>query len=184
MAYFTTAEARKVKPLDNTTTYPDADIDAMRITVEEALEHACGVAFEPRTVTERFDGTGTTDLLARPRPTAVSSATVDGEAIDASSLLTYRDGRIYHSGKWTAGRGNVSITYTHGYATVPGRVKRAAILLTKRFLVDSPLSDRTTQITNEDGTEVLITAGVRGAVTDVPEVNAVIAQYKVGAAVG
>lgn len=185
--YFTVAEARAANylggALSNTTTFTDAIIEAMRTAVEQALEQACGVAFEPRTVTsERYDGDGGTDLLLIwPLVTAVSAASIGGTALTAAelaALITYTDGRLYHSSGWTAGRGNVLVSYTHGYATVPGRVKRAALILTSRFLQDSPVNDRATTLVNPDGsTQWLVTAGVRDAIFDIPEANAVVSEY-------
>ncbi len=104
---------------------------------------------------------------------------VGGVAVDSSVVSwTQSDGRVYREGGWTAGRRNVVITGTRGYPYPPPRVGRAALLLAKRFLVDSPHSDRATSITTEDGTtQFLVTAGVRQAVTDVPEANAVIEEY-------
>lgn len=187
--YFTVAEARKVKPLDNATLYPDADIEAMRVAVEDALEQACGIAFVTRDGQWTADGNGQTDLLLPfPRPSVVTACTVNGVALDAgelSSLVLYRDGRVYRAGRWPAGRGNVDITVQHGWLAVPGRVKRAAILGTKRFLVDSPISDRATSLTNDDGTvSFFVTAGVRDAIFDVPELNAVVEQFGVNAGAG
>lgn len=191
--YFTVAEARTASylggALSSATTYPDTVIEAMRTAVQDALENACGVAFTPRTVTEVFDGSGTTSLLLKwPRVTAVSAASVGGTALTASELTalkTYADGRVYNSNRWATGYGNVSITYTHGYATVPGRVKRAALLLTRRFLIDSPVSDRATSMTGQDGTtQFLVTAGVRNAIFDVPEANAIFLEYGMRAGVG
>lgn len=189
--YFTVAEARaQESALLDATKYPDATITTMRLAVEEALERACGVAFVPRTATdERHDGPGTgIDLLLEwPRPSAVTAASVDGTALDAAGiaeLIAYSDGRVYRPAGWGSTRGGVLITYTHGYAVIPGRVKRAAIQLTKRFLVATPVSDRATSIIQDGSTQFFVTAGVRGAITDVPEANAIIAQYGVNASVG
>lgn len=192
--YFTVAEARAATylggALANTTTFPDALIDAMRAAVEEALERACGVAFYPRTVlNERVDGNGTTQiLLSWPLVSSVTAASVSGTPLTAAelaALVVYQDGRVYHPGSWVSGRGNVLVSYTHGYATVPGRVKRAALLLTRRFLIDSPVSDRATSMTGQDGTtQFLVTAGVRNAIFDVPEANAIFLEYGMRAGVG
>lgn len=192
--YFTVAEARTATylggALSNATTYPDAMISAMRVAVEDALERACGVAFEPRTVmNERHDGTGQSDLLLKwPRPTTVTAASIGGTALTAAELadvVPYDDGRLYRSSGWAPGRGNVLVSYTHGYPIVPGRVKRAALLVTRRFLVDSPVNDRATNLVTQDGaTQWLVTAGVREAIFDIPEANAVISEYDMRSRVG
>lgn len=191
--YFTVAEARAATwmggALTSTTTYASADIDAMRVAVEDAIERECGVAFVPRTATnELHDGSGTYDLLTEwARPTAVTAASVGPKgsrvALTADQLAlidVYKDGRVYYPNGWPTGRANVLLTYTHGWATVPGRVKRAAMLAVKRFLVDSPISDRATSMVSAEGqSQFFVTAGVRDAIFDVPEVNAVIREYGV-----
>lgn len=186
---FSVAQARALSPLDNTTTYPTADILTARTLAEAALEDACGVPFVPRYFREWFDGNGSTDLLLGPRPLAITSATVGattsagGTALTADELTDlrfYRDGRVYHSGKWTTGRGNVEIKGSHGYTIAPPRVGRAALLLAKRWLVETPISDRATSLTNDAGTvEYLATTGVREMVFDIPEANAVVQEYGV-----
>lgn len=176
---FSIADARRVKPLDNTTTYPAARIAEARTLAETALEEACHVAFAPTYFRLRLDGNGRTDLLLPiVRPLTVTAATVDGASLTAADLELYDDGRVYYEGGWSAGRRNVVITGTHGYPFPPPRVGRAALLLAKRVLVDSPVSDRATSMTTEDGTtQFLVTAGVRQAVFDVPECNAVVIDY-------
>lgn len=180
--YFTVAEARKLKPLDDTATYPDADIDAARQMAEQSIEQACGVAFIPRTEVETVSGNGlNTLMLKHPKVTSVQAVTVGGVAYasaDLAGVTVLPDtGQLYNTALWTSGRANVVITYTHGFDAVPLRVKQAAMLLTRRWLVDGPFDDRATSMTTDDGTFSLITPGVRGAVTDLPEVNATIDQY-------
>lgn len=192
--YFTVAEARALAPLQDMGKYPDADIDAMRVAVEEALEHACGVAFVPRVttpITEILDGDGTDEIVLKDwaRPITISAATVSTIALTSdqlAALVLSADGTIYSPALWTRGRRNVSITYTHGWPAVPGRVKRAAIRGTKRFLVDTPVNDRAISIVNsEDGTvQRLVTAGVGAAIFDIPELNAIVNEYGVRFGVG
>lgn len=178
---FTVAQARALKPLDNTTTYTTQRILDARTMAETALEDACKVAFVPRYFRVTLDGRGSTDLLLpMVRPLTVTAATIDDAAVTVDDVELYDDGRAYLPSGWTAGRRNVTITGTHGYQFPPPRVGRAALLLAKRFLVDSPVSDRATSMTTEDGTtQFLVTAGVRQAATDVPEANAVIDEYGV-----
>jgi hypothetical protein len=145
--YFTVAEARTLKPLDNATTYPDANIDATRLIAEQALEDACGVAFVPRTQTETLSGNGTNYLLpSRPRAQTVTAVTVAGTVYagtDLTNLTVDEGGRIYNPLIWTQGtQGNITITYTHGYTSIPLRVKRAAMYLTRRWLVDGPFDEQ------------------------------------------
>jgi hypothetical protein len=181
---FTEAEARAVKPLDDTNKYTDAEIIAGRTLAEAALEDACGLSFVPRYFREKVDGLGVGDvLLTKPRPLTITAATVDGTALSADQLADlelYRDGRVYNPSGWAEGRRNVVLTGTAGFQFPPPRVGRACLLLAKRFLVDSPLNDRTTVFNHGDGSsEFFVTAGVRDAVFDVPEANAIVQDYGV-----
>lgn len=185
---FPMADARALTPLDNTTKYPSATVLAARTLAEDALEWACGVPFVPRYFRDKFDGTGDTDLfLARfPRPLSIDSATIDGVAADLTSLELYPEGWAYLPNGWTQGRRNVVLKGSYGWQAPPPRVGRACLLLAKRILVDTPISDRVTSISSQvDGsTQFFVTAGVRDAVFDVPECNAVVAQYGVRGPLG
>lgn len=183
---FAIADARRLKPLDSETKYPTLDLEVARTLAEVALEDACGVAFVPRYGRERIDGAANGDvLLQNPRPLSVTAASDTGLAVaDLSTLELYRDGRVYNPIMWSQGRHNVHITYTHGYPFPPPRVGRACLLLAKRFLVDSPVNDRAMSVTNNEVTEYLVTAGVRDAVFDIPECNAVVQQYGLNYGVG
>lgn len=178
---FSIAQARAVKPLNNTDTYTAAAITEARTLAEMALEDACGVAFVPRYARRSFDGSGSGDLLLPPLARTVTVGSIDGTALTSSELADleiYDSGVLYNPLGWTAGRRNVSLTYTHGYPSPPPRVGRACLLLAKRFLVDSPIHDRATSVTTDDGTtSFFVTAGVRDAVFDVPEANAVVEEY-------
>ncbi len=179
---FTVAEARRIKPLDNATAYPTGLVVAARTLAETALEDECGVPFVPTYFRERIDGRGRTDLLLPiVRPLTITAVTIDGTALsgdDLAALELYDDGRIYREAGWSAGRRNVIVTGTHGYAFAPARVGHAAIRLAKWALVDSPVSDRATSLTTEDGmTQFLVTGGTRRAVFDLPACNAVVERY-------
>lgn len=190
---FSIADARLLSPLGNTTTYPAARIATARTLAETALEEACRVPFAPTYFRVTLDGDSRTDLLLPiVLPLTVTTATVDGQTVDPTTIGLYDDGRLYLATGWstgwsanspgaaTRGRRNVIIKGTYGYPYPPPRVSRAALLLAKRFLVDLPVSDRATSLTTQDGTtQFLVTAGVRQAVFDVPECNAVIREYGV-----
>lgn len=170
----------------NTTNYPTATVADMRTTVEQALEDACGVAFVPRYELESFSGLGkTTTILRWPRVTAVRSVTIDDTAVTpVSDVVALREGLAYYSSGWTAGYGNVQIGYEHGHSSPPMRVKRAALLLAKRWITPGAADDRAINMSNETGTYALFQAGVRGHSFDIPEVQATVDQYslKVGVA--
>jgi hypothetical protein len=182
-AYFTVAEARQVKPLDDAAKYTDGMIEAMRATVESALERRCAVAFVPRTATETLDGDNARDLVLQwPLPLAVTSLAIDGSSTSTTGLVLYRSGIIRRPDRWPAGDGNVTLTYTHGYSQVPPEIKQAALLLTKIWLVKGPVDDRMTSMSTEDGTWTLATPGLRGSVFGVPFVDAVVQAYSLNVA--
>jgi hypothetical protein len=177
---FSIADARALIPLNNATTYPTAKIVEMRTLVEQSLEDACGVAFVPRYAYETINGSGGTLLQPRwPKITAVRSVSFAGVALGVTPLATVAPSGslLYYPSTWTAGFSNVTIGYEHGHQTPPERVRRAAIRLAKRWLVEGPVDDRATTFSNDDGTYSLVTPGRRGEIFDLPEVNAVVQQY-------
>ena len=174
---FTIAQARALNPLSDVVRYPTQRIVDARTMVETALEDACGVAFVPRYRRESLNGSGSTEVaLAMPRVRSIRAGTLDGTALtvdDLAAIVPSGPGIIYTPSGWTRGFINYAISYEHGYDTPPPRVSNAALLLARRYLVDSPVSDRATSLTTEDGTtQFLVTAGVRQAVFDIPEANA------------
>lgn len=178
---FTIAEARRVKPFNDTGAYPASAIVTARTLAETALEDAARVPFVPTYFKRTLDGDTRTELLLPVvRPLSVTTITVDGATVDPSTVILYDDGRMYLQRGWGSGvtRGNVVVTGTYGYPYPPPRASHACLLLAKRWAVDSPVSDRATSMTTEDGTtQMLVTAGMRQAVFDVPECNAVIDEY-------
>lgn len=181
---FSLAEARALPPLSNTTTYPTADVVAARTAAETALEEACGVAFVPRYCRETRTGNNRYDLIPRrPKPLSLQSVTIGGTTITDAVIDDESLGgaTFWRQAGWPGyvTRRNIVIKYTHGYQITPPRVAIACLKLTKRILVDSPISDRATVLTDADGsTQFFVTAGVRSAVFDVPECNAVVQEYQ------
>lgn len=85
--------------------------------------------------TEVYDGHGGKRLTPNRWPiTAVSSLTVDGEAIAARASVT-GTGYVIDNGtsivlagyRFTEGTQNVSLTYTAGYTTMPSDVEQAVV---------------------------------------------------------
>lgn len=179
-AWFTLEDARAFDAglLADATKYPDATIEAQRAAAQDAIEHAAGVYFTPTAFSETLDGTtGQYVKLTTRRPTELTAVTLDGTAI--TDAVLYADGRIYRSGGWAAtAPQTLVIAGVAGYPFCPPRVAHAALLLTKRWLVATHVSDRATTFTGQDGSsQYFVTAGVKGAMFDVPEVNAVIEDY-------
>jgi hypothetical protein len=176
--YFTVAELRATEnKLGDVDAFPDDDLDAMRQTVEEAFEHeeAANVAFVPRLRTETFSGSGTERLVvSAARVRSAVSATADGEPLDVTAARAVTKRGLWLPATWPAGDSNLVVTYEHGYDAPPLRVKRAALILAK-----GPIDDRATQVPDGAGGAInLATPGLFGARFGIPEVDAVIAQYR------
>ena len=181
---FSLADARKPGHLEDAVEYPDADVRAARLLAERALEDACGCAFVPRYAREVLDGTGAPGddlLVSAPFVRAVRSVAVNGTAWasgDVSAVVPQDHGALYSPSGFIAGRFAVAVEYEHGMEYPPGEVALAALRLAEWALVDSPVDPRASAITNPDGTyQLLVTAGMRGAVFSVPEANAVVQRY-------
>lgn len=183
---FTISEARSLSPLDKTAVYSTQQIIDARTLAETALEDLCGVAFVPRYTTETFSGNAGTQLLLRPRTSAIRSVSADGVAYtttELTALVPQQTGLVYNPNRWANGYGNLTIGYEHGYTSPPPRVSQACLLLAKNWLVKGPLDDRMTSMSSEDGTFSLLTPGVRGSYVGIPEVDAVIQQYGLSASI-
>lgn len=84
--------------------------------------------------TEQRNGKGGKTLTAKQYPiTAISSLTIDGLTVPVSDGMlpgfVFDDFSVFLNGcyKFNRGFGNVSLTYTAGYATVPADVEQAVI---------------------------------------------------------
>jgi hypothetical protein len=174
------AAIRKAMPADSTAVDED-DLYTARQYAEAFLEDACGVAFRPRYGHDVLDGGGGIDLmLTRPRPLVLRSVKVNGSAADLTSVKLYPSGKLYRPSGWWPGRMNVDVIYEHGYQVVPPAVAKAAAKLGRWALLEDPtnLDERATSITTGDASYALVTPGVQGAMTALPEVNTVIRQYQ------
>lgn len=179
---FSLADARALAPLNNTSTYSNAEIIAARTLAETALEDACGTAFVPRYSYETLSGAATEFAQLKRRPIrAIRSVSVDDTALTSAQLaaLAFSGRTVYReTDGFDLGFSNVTVGYEHGMDYPPPRASRACLLLARSFLVDSTISDRATSISNEDGvTTFVVTQGVRGAAFNVPEANAVVQEY-------
>ncbi len=184
---FALAEARQVRPLDNTTNYTDAALTAMRTTVEDALEDACGCAFVPRYDSATLNGDRTsllqlTPYLRRVRWASITTAGVT-TALTAGELLnlSVNPAGFVSGYGWPTGYGNVTVGYEHGMDRPPERVRRAALLLAKVWLVSGPVDDRATSFSSAEtgATYSMVVPGRGGSTFGVPEVDAVVDQYRI-----
>lgn len=185
---FTVAEARAISALSNTSTYPTAAIVKARTTVESRMEKACSVAFVPRYRRETVSGSGSTQLqLSRRLVTAVRSVSLEGTVLSPAELLTIvpsTHGGISYLGGWTPGFNNYSVAYEHGYAYVPPEISDAALTWAKNLLIKGPIDDRTTAFTTEDGTFSMMVPGLRGSISGIPDVDAVLHDHDLTLCVG
>lgn len=163
-ALFTVAEARAftargTTPLSDTVTYPNAAIIAAEAAIREGFEDAVGVALIPTSETITLDGCYSRSLrlpVKNPaieiprRALTVTAASIDGVALTVTELAAVKahgDGRLVRTdgGTWSSGTGYqdlaVSVTVTHGWATVPHRIHDAALLLAVRMLVGSDVPE-------------------------------------------
>jgi hypothetical protein len=187
-AYFTTAELRaQDAALADPVRFPDAQLDAMRQLVEQSLEDACDVGFVPRASTATpsrtagpFGGDGSRWLsLPVHMLRSVVSVTSDGQVLDLTGVAV-RGHCLWLYDGWPWGVANLTVTYSHGYDAPPLRVKRAALILAKVWLLEGPVDVRATQVSAGDGSTInLATPGVLGSTFGVPEVDAVVRQYRV-----
>lgn len=186
--FFTTAELRAMDAaLTDPAKFSDAQLELMRALVEQSLEDACDVAFEPRQSTGTpsrsagaFSGDGSRWLsLPVHMLRSVTAVGHDGQALDLAGVKI--SGRlVWRYDGWPLGVANLTVTYTHGYDAPPLRVKRAALILAKVWLLAGPVDDRATQFATVDGSTInLATPGVLGSTFGVPEVDAVVRQYRV-----
>lgn len=188
MTIFSVAEARAFKyqgqtPLSDATAYPNALIEAAALRIAEDFAEICDVSFVSVTAaTAILNGNGDPYLmLPKSRVTAVASVESWNGSAWVASGLGYRlmdDGSLLGDSRWPWGRANLRVTYTHGYATPPEAVKRAALILAVYQLTSSNVNDRATQQTTEYGTYNLAVAGWREqAYFGLPVVDSVLARY-------
>ncbi len=181
MAYFTVAELRaQDSELANTVKFPDSRLETARVDAEEEIEHAADVAFVPRTASETVSGRGSPHIYAsRYRVRAITAAVIDGAAVtDLSTIRVVGSRRLRRDAGWPWGDRNIELTYLHGYDQPPRRIKRAALILAKEWLLEGPITQRATQIaTGDGGVTNLATPGVFGSIVGLPEVDAAIRFY-------
>lgn len=126
--YLTASDLRAVKPLDNESRFPDADLEELVAEFEEIVEQAKGVAFTPRTTTYTTDGVNGCRLeLPHRMVTAISAVTVDGTALSsderAAIVIRSNAGTLERSAGWWGDV--IVVAYTHGMSEPPAAVLRA-----------------------------------------------------------
>lgn len=121
-----------------------------------AVDSACEIVrslteqtFNAGTSTITLDGTGTDALVLPEFPAgSVGTVTVNGTAVTDWALkdngvLVRRSADFFSQTNlmelaWPAGRQNITVTYTHGYSTVPSDVREVALSLASRLVIQGP----------------------------------------------
>lgn len=112
--------------LDNTTDFPEATLTALVAEFEELAERYRGRAYRPREAVVTVAGTTSkTILLNYVDVSAVTAATIDGDAIDEEAVTVWPDGRLVRSAGWGDADSQVVVTITHGADEPPPAVLRA-----------------------------------------------------------
>lgn len=170
------------------------DTTAARDWAETTLEDACGKAFRPRyakdtivpqsaswATAQVFSGIDFTNLLLIHKdPIKILAVTVDGTALtqtEIDAITIAKSGLLTRTPGW--GGDPCTIAYTYGFSSVPEPVSRAAVRLARAYLTPNPsdYDERSTRVDTPEASYSLVTPGVRGAITSLPEVNAVIQMY-------
>lgn len=169
---------RTLDPLEDEGTYPTPLLVELRDLAAYALETACRVAFCERFSLYEGLSDGGVVLLPKVGVRRVLWARADGEDLDLADLELGSGGAL--AGITGCGA-QLEIGFVHALTEVPpARVARASQLLVREiaFSEESGTPDRATTLSSQDGTFSLVTAGVGGAAFDIPEVNAVVKEFK------
>jgi hypothetical protein len=191
-ALFSISDVRALNPqLADPAKYPADRIGDMRTTVEDAIERELGFATVPRFALEKVTGVYGQPLRVRPYVRTIRSVSVNATALTSPQIAALSFAGRYIGGyQWggppdwpsTTGLSNITIGYEHGLDGPSQRLRRAALLLAKIWLVSGPVDDRTSTFSSaEGGTYSLVTPGVRGSVFGVPEVDAAVASERLAA---
>lgn len=141
--YVTLAQVRTLPNLADAAKFTDAEIESAMDWFETTFEDFTGMAFVPRTATERLTG-GRSTLMLKRWPvrsiTAVRSFTTATSstvftAAELADLLVDSTGEIkrYSLGYWPT---DVEVEYTHGQASPPADVRKAALVAIQEKLME------------------------------------------------
>jgi hypothetical protein len=177
-----TARAFGDRVLSDTTRYPDADIEAMRVEITDMFQQICTVSFVPRYARDVLDGTNDDSIdLTNRRPRRIISGSISGTALTSqqiADIALYPGGRaVFISGTWWPWRRqSITLAYEHGWPSTPPDVGYAALVLCRYQLVSNDISDRMIAFDNDLGTVRLSVPGVQFP-TGIPIVDATLARY-------
>lgn len=116
--------------LASTNTDVDAQIQRLVTAVSVGIQNWLNRDLKAVARTEAYDGTGSDLLLLRQVPVvSVARVLVDGQELPAAAYRFTPISLVRLGGWWPNGWGNVVITYTAGYDTIPGDVEQACLEL-------------------------------------------------------
>lgn len=141
MAIITLAEAKT--HIGITGTSEDTSLQQIVDAVNVFVGTYCHRTFESATYTEElYDGSGGPELVLKNYPIiTITEILVDTEEVDERTdvgeegyyIKNANNGILYNNAGWSRGRGNIQITYTAGYATVPNDLKYACLAMAAYF---------------------------------------------------
>lgn len=171
--YLCTLEAISAAMVGETATTTALLIEARDLATQR-IEEACDVAFVPRYSRETIYRPISRQVLNHRRVTAILAYSVDNVTTAFTTLELNRGGVV----EGLTGS-EVSVAYRHGFDSSPAPVTRACIRLARHYLTTfiRDEDERATSISTDEATYSLVTPGVRGAETSIPEVNAVIERF-------
>lgn len=123
-------------------TFSDAQVTAARERITDEFERICGVSFIPRYRRQQCPGSGDYWIdLERPRVSEVLGVTIGTTTVAASNFtadnslrMLYRTNGVFTAAT-TSDPVNVTVEYEHGHDSVPGDIRRAAIILARHQLL-------------------------------------------------
>lgn len=149
---------------DNETSGADNDrIQLLVESISEAIENFTDRKFESTAViAERHTGTGTPFLILKFEPVlSVEEIRQNGEVVPSGNYFTEDNGivELISGTSWSQTRNAIEVDYTHGYATTPADIERAAttqVAYEHLLQSDNRLGDKRT-VFEEGGTNTYIT---------------------------
>jgi hypothetical protein len=110
-----------------------AIIPAASATVEQAIDRP---ATQAAIANEVHDGNGSARLWVRRWPIAsISQLTIDGQSVSASDFLwADRTVTLLRGRRFTLGTGNILVSYTGGWVTLPDDVRQAVFYTVQAML--------------------------------------------------
>lgn len=184
---FSLGRARRMSPLQDTSAYTNDQILEVRTLAETAIEDICGVSFVPRYRHEEVGIEGYGLLRGSRRKirnviqiTSWMSSSTGGsqQPLPTLSGMQIINGtEVYLPMIWNWYSRPIMMSYEEGYSFTPPRVSNAALLLARRWAIESPWDERTTGFRTRDGGEMSILTASHSDPFDLPEVVAIADAY-------